>query len=141
MSLFVPSLISLFFFSGFVVAGIYAPDCSTTWRWVRMLSLPHSVLLALNRSGGYPTSHSILLGKTRVRLLRTCFRHVMRAVSCLHVCLHCVSAGREALSSFLFSSVHSPSAANGIPLFWPIRSSGHRLVSLQHHRIFTLKCM
>ncbi|KAF8497758.1 hypothetical protein F5888DRAFT_249487 [Russula emetica] len=26
-------LVSSFFFSSFAVAGIYAPDCSTTWEW------------------------------------------------------------------------------------------------------------
>ena len=37
---------SLFLFSAFAVGGIYAPDCNTSWSWVRMLSFsPRRVLI------------------------------------------------------------------------------------------------
>ncbi len=51
MSLFAPPLISLLFFSSFAVAGIYAPDCSTTSAipgiWVCILSCLQSRLWLL----------------------------------------------------------------------------------------------
>ena len=48
MSLFAPLLISLFFFSGFVVAGVYAPDCTlANYTWVRMFPFPHNIFWPL----------------------------------------------------------------------------------------------
>ena len=70
MSLFAPLLISFFFFSGSAVAQISAPNCSTIWLWVRMLSFTQHTL-ALNWPGGLSPSHSILSGKMRVQLQRT----------------------------------------------------------------------
>jgi hypothetical protein len=71
MSPFAPPLISLFFLSGFAVAGLYAPGCSTTWEWVRMLSFLHSILWLLTDLVVFSPSHSILSGKMRVQLQRT----------------------------------------------------------------------
>src|SRR5260221_6129096 len=37
-------LVSLFFFSGFAIAGVVAPPCTlTTWKWVCMLSFSHRI--------------------------------------------------------------------------------------------------
>ena len=34
-------LMVFFFFPGFAIARISSPDCSLTWKWVCMLSIPH----------------------------------------------------------------------------------------------------
>ena len=104
MSPFVPPLISLFFFSSFAVAAIYAPDCSLTWLWVRILSFPHSSLWLLTDLVAFLSSHSILSGKMRVQLRRSCYRHALGAVSCLFVVLSCIGTGRE---HYLFQRTQS----------------------------------
>ncbi|KAF8497742.1 hypothetical protein F5888DRAFT_1694402 [Russula emetica] len=60
-------LVSLFFFSSFAVAGIYAPDCSMTWEWVSMLSFPHHTPWPLPDLMAFSSGRLILLGKIRVR--------------------------------------------------------------------------
>ena len=110
MSLFASTLVSLVFFSGFAVAGLYAPGCSSTWAWVRTLSFPHSTL-ALNRPGVFALRRSILSGKIRVQLQRTCCRRAMEAVSCYSFVLSLVRAGRDPYHSVIVFSLfqHSPS--------------------------------
>jgi hypothetical protein len=63
-------LVSFFFFSSFAIAGIYAPDCSTTWKWVCMLSFPHHTPWPLPDLMAFSSSRSILSGKVRVRSQR-----------------------------------------------------------------------
>ena len=50
MSLLTVLLSSLFFFSGFAAAGIYAPDCSLSWEWVCILSFPLYIPWSLSLS-------------------------------------------------------------------------------------------
>src|SRR6266849_8140787 len=61
MLLFVPPLTSLFFFSGFAVAGLVAPDCTATdFQWVRILSFLHSIHWLLTDLVAFPQSSNSL---------------------------------------------------------------------------------
>jgi hypothetical protein len=89
MSLLTASMAIVFFF-GFAEAGISAPSCSSTWKWVCILSSPQCVLWPLLDLMDFSSSHSILLAKIHVRLHRTCFQHVMGVVSRFLVILSCI---------------------------------------------------
>ena len=81
MSLISALLAIVLFFSGFAVAQITAPKCSSTWEWVRKLSSPHCNFWPLIELTAFAFSRLILSAKIHVLLQRTCRRHVMGVVS------------------------------------------------------------
>ena len=79
-------LLSLFFFSGFATAGIYAPDCSlSTWQWVCVLSFPLCIpcrySCLIRWLFGIMFRHSTVSAKMLARSQRTCCPPAAVAVS------------------------------------------------------------
>jgi hypothetical protein len=66
MSLISALLAIVLFFSGFAVAQITAPKCSSTWEWVRKLSSPHCNFWPLPDLTAFAFSHLILSAKIHV---------------------------------------------------------------------------
>jgi hypothetical protein len=97
MSFLATPLAFLVFFSGFALAQINSPNCESTWAWVCILPFPSSDLMT------FLSSHSILSTKIRVKLQRTCWRHVMGAVSRCLFDLPCIGEPYRPLSFAAFT--------------------------------------
>lgn len=107
---------SLFLFSGFAVGGIYAPDCSTSWSWVRMLLSFLSPELC-----SYCAQSFNSLGQNACTVAAYLMSTCNGGCELFFLTLICPVLSSSSNMSHLFLSIHYQFAGSGIPLHWAKR--------------------